>query len=202
LTQLVKLFRGGEPVQMSKRSGEFVTMREVVEEVGPGSVRFMMLFRKADAPLDFDLRTVKEQSKDNPVFYVQYAHARTASVRRQALAEVPDLALDGESLAQAELHLLSDAGERGLIRAMADWPRMLEGAARNREPHRIAFHLYDLASAFHAHWSKGKDLPQLRFIRPEEMALSRARIALVTATGTVLRSGLQVLGVEAPEEMY
>ena len=202
LTQLVRLFRGGEPVQMSKRSGDFVTLREVVEEVGPGSVRFMMLFRKADAPLDFDLRTVKEQSKDNPVFYVQYAHARTASVRRQASAEVPTIALEGESLAEADLRLLTDEGERALIRSMADWPRILEAAASSREPHRIAFYLYDLASAFHAHWSKGKDLPQLRFIRSEDMALSRARIALVTATGAVLRSGLQVLGVEAPEEMY
>jgi arginyl-tRNA synthetase len=133
---------------------------------------------------------------------VQYAHARTASVRRQAMSEVPDIALEGESLAQSALHLLTDEGERTLIRAMADWPRILEAAARSREPHRIAFYLYDLASAFHAHWSKGKDLPQLRFIRSEEMALSRARIALVTATGAVLRSGLQVLGVEAPEEMY
>jgi len=199
--QLVKLFRAGKPVTMSKRSGDFVTLHEVVEEVGRGSVRFMMLFRKADAPLDFDFQTVTEQSKDNPVFYVQYAHARTASVRRQAKAEVPDIALGPEALAGADLTLLVDESERGLVRAMADWPRIMEAAARIREPHRVAFYLYDLASAFHAHWNKGKELPQLRFIRPENMDLSRARLALVTALGTVLRSGLQVLGVEAPEEM-
>jgi arginyl-tRNA synthetase len=202
LTQLVKLFRAGEPVQMSKRSGDFVTLREVVEEVGPGSVRFMMLFRKADAPLDFDLAAVKEQSKDNPVFYVQYAHARTASVRRQARAEAPEIDLDPESLAEADLAVLADEGERSLMRSMADWPRVLHAAAHSREPHRIAFYLYDLANAFHVHWNRGKDLPQLRFIRPEDIGLSRARLALVTATGAVLSSGLQVLGVDAPEEMY
>jgi len=202
LCQLVKLFRGGQPVQMSKRSGEFVTLREVVEEVGRGSVRFMMLFRKADAPLDFDLQTVREQSKDNPVFYVQYAHARTASVRRQAGEEVPDIDLGAEALADADLMLLADEGERALVRAMADWPRIVEAAARSREPHRVAFYLHDLASTFHAHWNRGKELPQLRFIRPEDIALSRARLALVAAVGMVLRSGLQVLGVEAPEEMY
>jgi arginyl-tRNA synthetase len=202
LCQLVKLFRAGQPVQMSKRSGDFVTLREVVEEVGRASVRFMMLFRKADAPLDFDFQKVTEQSKDNPVFYVQYAHARTASVRRQASAEVPDVSLDPLSLADADLLLLADEGERALVRAMADWPRIVEAAAREREPHRVAFYLYDLASAFHAHWNKGKDLPQLRFIRPQDMAESRARLALVTALGLVLRSGLEVLGVDAPDEMY
>lgn len=200
--QLVKLFRGGEPVAMSKRSGEFVTLREVVEEVGPGSVRFMMLFRKTDAPLDFDFQAVQEQSKDNPVFYVQYAHARTASVRRQAGTEAPAIALEASSLAESDFLLLEDPGERALVRAMADWPRMLESAAKGREPHKVAFYLYDLASAFHAHWNRGKELPQLRFIRPDNIALSRARLGLVTAVGYVLRSGLQVLGVEAPEEMY
>jgi arginyl-tRNA synthetase len=162
----------------------------------------MMLFRKADAPLDFDFQKVTEQSKDNPVFYVQYAHARTASVRRQAGEEAPELDLTSESLAAADLLLLVDEGERTLVRAMADWPRIVEASARNREPHRVAFYLYDLASAFHAHWNKGKDLPQLRFIRPEDMHLTAARLALVSALGIVLRSGLQVLGVEAPEEMY
>jgi arginyl-tRNA synthetase len=200
--QLVKLFRAGEPFVMSKRSGDLVTLREVVEEVGASSLRFMMLFRKADAPLDFDFQTVQEQSKDNPVFYVQYAHARTASVRRQAAEEVPEIALAADSLSDADFLLLEDAGERALVRAMADWPRILEAAARAREPHKVAFYLYDLASAFHAHWNKGKELPQLRFIRPEDIALSRARLGLVTAVGCVLRSGLQVLGVEAPEEMY
>ena len=200
--QLVKLFRAGEPVAMSKRSGEFVTLREVVEEVGRGSVRFMMLFRKTDAPLDFDFQTVKEQSKDNPVFYVQYAHARTASVRRQATEEVPTIDLKAGSLAESDLLLLEDAGERGLVRAMADWPRILESAARLREPHKVAFYLHDLASAFHAHWNKGKELPQLRFIRPDNVALSSARLGLVTAVGSVLRAGLDLMGVEAPDEMH
>jgi len=199
--QLVKLFRAGEPFVMSKRSGDLVTLREVVEEVGAGSVRFMMLFRKADAPLDFDFEKVQEQSKDNPVFYVQYAHARTASVRRQAGEEVP-AALDSDSLAAADFLLLADSSERTLVRTMADWPRILEVAARTREPHKVAFYLHDLASAFHQHWNKGKELPQLRFIRPDDIPLSRARLGLVTAVGTVLKCGLQVLGVEAPEEMY
>jgi arginyl-tRNA synthetase len=162
----------------------------------------MMLFRKADAPLDFDFRTVAEQSKDNPVFYVQYAHARTASVLRQAKGELPALPLDPRALATAELALLADAGERDLVRRMAEWPRVLAASARSREPHRVAFYLHDLASAFHAHWNKGKELPHLRFIRVDELELSRARLALVAALQTVLRSGLQVLGVEAPDEMY
>jgi len=202
LTQLVKLYRAGEPVRMSKRSGDLVTLRDVVDEVGRNSVRFMMLFRKSDAPLDFDFQKVTEQSKDNPVFYVQYAHARTASVRRQAAEEVPGLPLDAGNLADADLMLLGDEGERGLVRLMADWPRILETAARTREPHRVAFYLYDLASGFHAHWNRGKDLPQLRYIRPQDTALTSARLALVTGVGTVLRSGLEVLGVEAPDEMY
>jgi arginyl-tRNA synthetase len=199
--QLVKLFRGGEPVVMSKRSGELVTLRELVEEVGCGAVRFMMLFRKADAPLDFDFQAVQEQSKDNPVFYVQYAHARTASVRRQASVEAPGVALDSDALAAAEFGRLTDAGERGLLRAMAEWPRVLDAAALNREPHRVAFYLYDLASSFHQHWNRGKELPQLRFIRPDDMSLTRARLGLVTALRSVLNGGLQVLGVEAPDEM-
>ena len=200
--QLVKLFRGGQPVAMSKRSGEFVTLREVAEEVGPGPVRFMMLFRKTDAPLDFDFQAVQEKSKDNPVFYVQYAHARTASVRRQASEEVPEVDTEAGSLAESDLLLLEDAGERSLVRTMADWPRTLQTAARTREPHKIAFYLHDLASTFHAHWNKGKELPQLRFIRPDDIALTRARLALVTAVGTVLRAGLGLLGVEAPDEMH
>jgi arginyl-tRNA synthetase len=199
--QLVKLFRGGEPVVMSKRSGELVTLREVVEEVGRDAVRFMMLFRKADAPLDFDFVKVQEQSKDNPVFYVQYAHARTASVRRQAGEEMPQVDLAAEALAGADFLLLRDPGERGLVRSMADWPRIQQAAARNREPHRVAHYLHDLASAFHAHWNKGKELPQLRFIQPEDLELSRARLGLVTALAAVLKGGLQVLGVDAPDEM-
>jgi arginyl-tRNA synthetase len=135
------------------------------------------------------------------VFYVQYAHARTASVRRQAGEEARGIALDSESLAGADLLRLKDEGERDLVRAMADWPRILEAAARSREPHRVAFYLYDLAGAFHAHWNKGKELPQLRFIQPEDIELSRARLALVSALGAVLKGGLQVLGVDAPNEM-
>jgi len=200
--QLVKLYRGGEPVKMSKRSGDLVTLREVVDEVGRDAVRFMMLFRKADAPLDFDFQKVTEQSKDNPVFYVQYAHARTASVRRQTGEELPDLPLAATDLAGADLELLTDESERGLVRLMADWPRILDSAAESREPHRVAFYLHELASAFHAHWNKGKDLPQLRFIRTDDIRLTRARLALVTGVGVVLRSGLRVLGVTAPEEMY
>ncbi len=199
--QLVRLFRDGEPVQMSKRSGEFVTLHEVVDEVGPDAVRFMMLYRQADAPLDFDFKAVSEQSKDNPVFYVQYAHARTQSVRRQALEHVPQIDLAPSALGQADLASLSDKGERMLVRQMADWPRTLSAAARSREPHRVAFYLNDLASTFHAHWNRGKELPQLRFIKSDDVALSRARLALVTATGNVLRSGLSVLGVAAPSEM-
>jgi arginyl-tRNA synthetase len=200
--QLVKLFRAGEPVVMSKRSGDLVTLREVVEEVGADAVRFIMLYRKADAPLDFDFAAVQQQSKDNPVFYVQYAHARTASVRRQAGEEMPELALQADSLTGADFLLLADEGERALVRAMADWPRTLEIAARSYEPHRIAFYLNDLAGAFHAHWNRGKELPQLRFIRTADIPLSRARLGLVTALGSVLRCGLNVLGVEAPDEMH
>ena len=199
--QLVKLFRGGEPVRMSKRSGDLVTLREVADEVGRDAIRFMMLYRKADAPLDFDFQAVTEQSKDNPVFYVQYAHARTESVRRQALAEVPEIDLAPSALVQADLASLSDAGERMLVRQMANWPRTLDASARSREPHRVAFYLNDLASTFHAHWNRGKELPQLRFIKPDDLDMSRARLALVTAVGIVLRSGLSALGVDAPSEM-
>ncbi len=199
--QLVKLYRAGEPVTMSKRSGDFVTLREVVEEVGRSAVRFMMLYRKADAPLDFDFEAVQEQSKDNPVFYVQYAHARTASARRQAAEAMPDLDLDPRTLAKADFLLLSDEGERGLIRVMADWPRVLETAARQREPHRVAFYLHNLAATFHAHWNKGKEMSQLRLIRSDNLELSRARLGLVAATQAVLRAGLEVLGAEAPDEM-
>jgi arginyl-tRNA synthetase len=174
----------------------------VVEEVGADAVRFMMLFRKADAPLDFDFTAVQQQSKDNPVFYVQYAHARTASVLRQAAEELPGLPLSADALGSADFLLLADPGERTLVRVMADWPRTLEVAARASEPHRAAFYLYDLASAFHAHWNKGKELPHLRFIRQDDSDVTRARLGLVTAVGMVLRSGLQVLGVGAPEEMH
>ncbi len=201
LCQLVKLFRAGEPVRMSKRSGDFVTLRDVVEEVGRDAVRFMMLYRKSDAPLDFDFQKLTEQSKDNPVFYVQYGHARAASILRNAAAEMPGINLSAESLAAADLSLLDDSGEQGLQRRLAEYPRIIEGAAEAHEPHRIAFYLYELAAEFHQQWNRGKDMPQLRFINPEQPASTLARLALVHAIKLVLSSGLDVLGVSAPEEM-
>ncbi len=201
ICQLVKLTRNGEPVKMSKRSGEFITLRDVVDEVGADAVRFMMVFRKNDAPLDFDFQKVTEQSKDNPVFYVQYAHARTCSIFRQAEAEVPGLPRDAGSLATAPLDLLGDEAELGLIRRLAEYPRIVEAAAQSHEPHRIAFYLYELAADFHALWNRGKEMPQLRFINPTERDLTSARLALVHATNLVLSSGLSILGVNAPEEM-
>ncbi len=201
LCQLVKLFRAGEPVKMSKRSGSFVTLRDVVEEVGVDAVRFMMLFRKSDAPLDFDFQKVTEQSKDNPVFYVQYAHARVHSVFAQARETLPSLDLSDEGLAGADLDRLTDPGEIGLMKRIAQWPRVVEGAAESHEPHRIAFFLHDLASDLHAHWNKGKDLPQLRFVNVDDPLSSHARLAMVRAVAVVLASGLAVLGVSAPQEM-
>ncbi len=201
LCQLVKLFRAGEPVKMSKRSGDFVTLRDVVEEVGRDPVRFMMLFRKNDAPLDFDFQKVTEQSKDNAVFYVQYGHARCCSVLRQAREELPDLDISDENLGKADLTQLSDSGELELIGKLASWPKLIEGAVDTHEPHRIAFFLHDLASSLHAHWNRGKDLPQLRFINRENTELTLARLTLVRAISLVLASGLGILGVAAPEEM-
>ena len=201
ICQLVKLFRAGEPVRMSKRSGDFVTVKELVEEVGPDPIRFMMVYRKNDAPLDFDFQKVTEQSKDNPVFYVQYAHARTCSVFRQAGAEIPDLPVDPQAIADAPLGALDDPGEMALIRRLCAYPRVVESAAEAHEPHRIAFYLYDLAAEFHGHWNRGKELPQLRFINPADRVSTLARLALVYATKLVLASGLAILGVSAPEEM-
>ena len=201
LCQMVKLMRGGEPVKMSKRAGEFVTLREVVDEVGRGVVRFIMLTRKNDAPLDFDLEKVVEQSRDNPVFYVQYAHARCHSVLRLAAAESPGLSLAAADLAEAPLNRLTDAEEIALIRQMASWPRLVESAAEAYEPHRVAFYLYDLAAAFHGLWTKGKEDARLRFIMPDDPDLTRARLALVQAVAFVVASGLQVFGIEPLEEM-
>jgi arginyl-tRNA synthetase len=200
LCQLVQLMRAGEPVKMSKRSGDFVTLREVADEVGVDAVRFMMLFRKNDAPLDFDLARVIEQSKDNPVFYVQYAHARAKSVLRNAGATFPESASISQ-LAAADLGLLEDEGEIALIKLIAQYSRIVEQAAQNHEPHRIAFYLHDLASSFHGHWTRGKDRPQLRFLNEERRDLTIARLALVAAVAIVLASGLGILGVSAPEEM-
>ncbi|MBB4302176.1 arginyl-tRNA synthetase [Rhodobium orientis] len=201
LCQLVKLYRAGEPVRMSKRSGDFITLRDVVEEVGRDAVRFMMLYRKNDAPLDFDFQKVTEQSRDNPVFYVQYAHARCASVFRQAANELPGLDLTPAALEAAPLDLLTDEGEIALIAKIAEWPRLVEAAALAHEPHRVAFYLYDLASALHAQWNRGKDLPQLRFINVEDRQSSLARLALVHSVQAVIQAGLAILGASAPDEM-
>ena len=208
LVQLVKLLRNGEPVKMSKRSGDFVTLREVVDEVGVDAVRFMMLNRKNDAPLDFDLAKVIEQSRDNPVFYVQYGHARGQSIFRKAREVVPTLPLSDDErrrvLARAARldDALTDPAELSLMRRVGSYPRLVEAAAGSHEPHRIAFYLYELASEFHALWTKGaKDAPHLRFIIEDDPALTLARLALVQGVVTVLASGLAVLGVGAPDEM-
>ena len=202
ICQLVRLFRAGEPVKMSKRAGTFVTLREVVDEVGAGPVRFMMLYRKNDAPLDFDFAKVTEQSRDNPVFYVQYAHARASSVLRNVLGAFPDLDPEEGALADSNLSRLDDEAELALIRRIAQFPRLVEAAAAAHEPHRIGFYLYDLAGDFHGLWNRGKDLPQLRFIYESDRELTRARVALVAATKRVLASGLGILGVHAMHELH
>jgi arginyl-tRNA synthetase len=205
IVQLVKLTRDGVEVKMSKRSGEFVTLREVVEEVGRDATRFMMLYRKNDAALDFDLAKVIEQSKDNPVFYVQYGHARCHSVFRNARAAVPDLPADAEAraamLSQVPLAPLQDPAELSILRKLASWPRLVEASAQAHEPHRVAFYLYELASEFHAFWNRGNDAPHLRFIIADDRETTLARMALVQGVATVLASGLTLLGVEAPREM-
>ncbi|MBZ9698886.1 arginine--tRNA ligase [Mesorhizobium sp. CO1-1-9] len=200
LCNLVKLFRDGEPVRMSKRSGDFVTLREVVEEVGRDPIRFMMLYRKNDAPLDFDFAKVTEQSKDNPVFYVQYASARCHSVFRQASEQLGEANFDRNSLAAASTSL-TDEGEIGLIRKLAEYPRLIESAALALEPHRLAFYLYDLASSFHGHWNRGTDNPDLRFVKVNDRQLTHARLGLVQAVSDVLTSGLTLIGAAAPTEM-
>ena len=202
ICQLVRLFRSGEPVKMSKRAGTFVTLRDVVDEVGAGPVRFMMLYRKNDAPLDFDFAKVTEQSRDNPVFYVQYAHARASSVLRNVRETFADLDIRGDDLALADLEQLNDEAELGLIRRFAQFPRIVEAAAQAHEPHRIAFYLYDVAGDFHGLWNRGKDLPQLRFIDQYDRELTRARVALVAATQLILALGLGILGVQALHELH
>lgn len=201
LCQLVRLLRNGEQVRMSKRSGDFVTLREVIDEVGRDAVRFMMIFRKNDATLDFDLAKVVEQSKDNPVFYVQYAHARCASIFRQAREAFPGIDLSPATLAQVDLARLTDESEIGIIKLIAAYPRMIDGAASAHEPHRVAFFVHELASAFHSLWNKGKDSPQLRFVNQTDRESTLARLAFVHAVRSVLASGLAVVGVAAPEEM-
>jgi len=201
LCQMVSLLDNGEPVKMSKRSGTFVTLREVIDAVGKDVVRFIMLTRKNDAQLDFDLTKVKEQSRENPVFYVQYAHARSRSVMRHASEQFANIDQSGDALAGADLSLLTDEAELDLIKAMATWPRMVEGSSEAHEPHRIAYYLYDLASLFHALWNKGKDNADLRFLFADNEELTRARLALLKGTATVIASGLQVFGVTPVEEM-
>jgi arginyl-tRNA synthetase len=201
VTQLVKVLRDGEPVRMSKRAGTFVALADVVEEVGRDPVRFMMLMRKHDSQLDFDLAKVVEQSKDNPVFYVQYAHARACSVFKTAAEAHPGLDLSPAGLAKAELGRLEDEGERDLIKMIARFARVTESAAREREPHRVPFYLYDLASLFHAQYARGNDSPQLRFSQAGDAELTAARLTLVHAIRVVLSSGLSLLGVQAPDEM-
>jgi arginyl-tRNA synthetase len=201
LCQLVRLFREGEPVKMSKRSGSFVTLAEVVEEVGKDVVRFIMLTRKNDAPLDFDFAKAVEQSRENPVFYVQYAHARISSVFQKAKSDLAGLDISIAGLQAADMGLLSNEAELALIKALADWPRAVEAAALAHEPHRIAFYLYDLAGSFHSWWNKGNEDTTLRFIQADSLELTRARLALLRATATTIASGLAVLGVEPVEEM-
>ncbi|HUE79280.1 MAG TPA: arginine--tRNA ligase [Sphingomicrobium sp.] len=194
LVQMVRLFRAGEPIKMSKRAGDFVTLAEVVREVGKDVVRFMMLTRRADAPLDFDFAKVVEASKDNPVFYVQYAHARIASLQRKAADAGIDLGAD------ADLGLL-DEEELGLVKQAAQYSRVIEAAAIAHEPHRIAFFLYELAAQFHALWNRGNDDASRRFLLENNPQLSRARLELALGIGQIIKSGLALMGVEAAEEM-
>lgn len=201
LCQLVKFLRSGEPVRMSKRAGEFITLREVVDEVGPDVVRYMMLYRKNEAPLDFDFQKVTEQSRDNPVFYVQYAHARICSVFRTAEQELGDSNPSMDDLKAADFGILEDQAELALVRRIGEFPRILEGAALNHEPHRLAFYLYDLASDFHSLWNRGKELPQLRFMIDKNFSATFARLALLKAAQCVLMSGLHILGVTPAEKM-
>jgi arginyl-tRNA synthetase len=201
LCQLVNLLDNGEPVKMSKRAGTFVTLRDVVDRVGKDVVRFIMLTRKNDATLDFDFAKVLEQSKENPVFYVQYAHARAHSVFRNVAEEFPGIDVSAMALAQAPIERLTGEGEIGLIKLMAGWPRLIEGAAETHEPHRVAFYLYDLAAAFHGLWNRGNTDPAARFIVRGERELTAARLALVRGVATVIASGLAVLGVTPVEEM-
>jgi arginyl-tRNA synthetase len=199
---LVKLMRGGEPVKMSKRSGSFITLREVVDEVGKDAVRFMMLTRKNDAPLDFDFDVVKDKSRDNPVFYVQYAHARICSVLRNARqAGFSEADVTDANLASQNLDPLKDPAEFALIRNLANYPRMLASAAEAREPHRVAFYLMELAADFHALWNLGKERLELRFLQDDDRAGNLARLALLRAAATVLASGLDVIGVTPEDEM-
>ena len=199
ICQMVKLMRDGEPVKMSKRAGQFITLREVVDEVGKDVVRFMMLTRKNDAPLEFDFVKVQEQSRDNPVFYVQYAHARICSVIRNA--EEIFGAINDDDLADADTHLIDDPAEIALLKMISAFPRVLESAAVNHEPHRIAFYLQDLASTFHSLWNLGKERPDLKFIIDDKKNVTMARVSMIRCCAFVIASGLDIMGVRPEEEM-
>ena len=201
LCQIVHILRGGQPVRMSKRAGSYVTLRDLLDEVGRDAVRFTMLTRKADAQMEFDLDQALAQTRDNPVFYVQYAHARCRSVLRGAAAMFAPAEITDQALAEVPLDSLEADPELTLIRRLATWPRVVEAAALAREPHRIAFFLYDLASDFHMLWNRGKDAATLRFLQQGRSAETKARLALVAATAVTIRSGLAVMGVEPVEEM-
>ena len=202
LCQMVNLMDNGKPLKMSKRSGTFVTLRDVIDEVGKDVVRFMMLTRKNDAQLDFDLVKVKEQSRDNPVFYVQYSHARCCSVLRNALDIFNKSEIDDNDLIKADISLLTDSSEINLIKIIASWPQVVLGAAESHEPHRVAYYLYELSSAFHSLWSKGsKERVSLRFLVPKNRTLTLARLAMVRSLAITIASGLEVMGVEPLEEM-
>ena len=201
LCNLINLFEDGNPVKMSKRSGAFVTLKEVIDEVGKDAVRFIMLTRNNEATLEFDLQKVKEQNKDNSVFYVQYAHARICSMLNNVHDVFPSMKLDDLSLTEGHLNLLKKSHEISMIKELSSWPYILESAALSREPHRIAFYFEELASKFHAVWNVGNTNQKLRFIIPGDKELSRARAALGRAVGIVLASGLSVIGVEAVKEM-
>jgi len=206
ICQLVRLFKNGEPYKMSKRAGDFITLRDVVDEVGPGVTRFMMLFRKNDAPLDFDFTKVMDQSRENPVFYVQYAHARINSVFKQAQLAMSESRLDEidiseNSLKNAATEVLTDEAEIDLIKMIATYPRLLEQAASAQEPHRIAFYLYELASQYHSLWNKGKEKPNLRFIIDNDVKSTGARLALLFLCQKIIAAGLNILGVVPVNEM-
>ena len=201
LCQMVKLMRDGEPVKMSKRSGNFITLRDIVDEVGKDVVRFIMLTRKNDASLEFDFTKVTEQSKDNPVFYVQYGHARVFSVLKKAQETIKNIDVSDISLKNADLSLLNDESELQLIKAMFNWPRIVESAATSHEPHRISYYLYDLSSEFHGLWNKGNDRVDLRFIIDDNTDITLARLAMIRAFSNIIASGLNILGVEPVNEM-
>ena len=201
ICQLVRLLKNGEPFKMSKRSGDLVTLADVVEEVGADATRFMLMYRRNDAAMDFDFALVKEQTKDNPVFYVQYAHARAHSIFRTAQRDLPGVDVSAESLAKAEVELLVSPADLELLRVLAAWPRTVTAAAIAHEPHRIAFYVHELAATLHSFWAKGKEDPQLRFVNAEDPKLTLARLALVDAVRQVIVNGLTILGVSAPEEL-